>query len=314
MPIRQQFAEDFRKKSDTIEFWLHLLLYTCLGLSLWPITQWVAATAQEQSRIFHAFIVLGLATLFLVRFGGVQVVQTLSMNRSARRSLTAAYVLLAINFLARQLLYSSSPTALQLGISLLHIPAYCIAVASLSLFIFGEKIRRIVLTVGSTLCAFLLLSTLMQPLDWPLRGLAGKWSQTLLELLGQNTALNIVNGEQDIPVLILLVNDYPFQVASECNGFGVILSSILLSVMLTLYRRLNIFDSAMNLLAGLTLGFLFNILRIIVIILLAPHMMQYYMLMHEIVGGITYWACLILIWCILNGPVREESASAIMRH
>jgi exosortase/archaeosortase family protein len=307
MPIRQQLADNFRKKSRTLEFWQHALLYTCLGLAFWPITQWFTANAQEQSRIFHALIVLSLATLLLVRFGGVQIANTLSLNRSARNSLIIAYALLLFNFLAQKTLPESISPSLQLGISLLPIPAYCIAIASLALFVFGEKIRRVVLTVSGTLCAFLFLSTLMQPLDWPLRGFAGQWSQKLLELLGQNTALKLVEAEQDIPALVLFVNDYPFQVASECNGFGVILSSILLSVMLALYRRLNLFELVCNIAAAITLGLLFNTLRIIAIILLAPHMMPHYMLMHEIVGGCAYWGCIITVWVILNGPVREEN-------
>ena len=34
--------------------------------------------------------------------------------------------------------------------------------------------------------------------------------------------------------------------------------------------------------------------------------MEHYMLMHEIVGGITYWGCLILVWLLLNGPVATK--------
>ncbi|MGB0343929.1 MAG: exosortase/archaeosortase family protein [Coraliomargarita sp.] len=311
MPIRRQLAASFREQSRTPEFWQHVLLYACLGLAFWPITRWFAATAQEQSRLFHALIVLGLATLFLIRFGGVTVADTLTFNRDARRSLIAAFALLLTSFLARQALHQSIPASLAVGLSLLQIPAYCLTIASLAFFVFGPQVRRVVLTVGGTLCAFFLLSTLMQPLDWPLRGLAGQWSQNLLELLGQDATLNLARGEQGLPVLILLVNDHPYHVASECNGFGVILTSVLLSVMLALYRRLNLFDSACNIAAGITLGFLFNTLRIIAIILLAPHMMPHYMLMHEIVGGIAYWGCIIAVWWILNGPVREENKAAL---
>jgi exosortase/archaeosortase family protein len=307
MPIRRQIAYSFREKFRTQEFWLHALLYACLGLAFWPITQWFATTAQEQSRIFHALIVLGLATLLLVRFGGIQIREPLSLHRDARRSLIAAYAILLLSYLAKQILQASTTEPLILGLSLLQIPAYCLAIASLALFVFGQSIRRIIFTVSGTLCAFLLFSTFMEPLDWPLRGLAGQWSQTLLELLGQSTALSLVRGEQDLPILILQVNGNPYQVASECNGFGVILTSLLLSVLLALYRRLNPFDTACNIVAGITLGFLINTLRIIIIILLAPHMMSQYMLMHEIVGGLTYWGCVIAVWWILNGPVHEEA-------
>jgi exosortase/archaeosortase family protein len=55
---------------------------------------------------------------------------------------------------------------------------------------------------------------------------------------------------------------------------------------------------------------MFNIVRIVIIVLLAPSMMEHYNLMHEIIGGATYWACLILIWLALNGPTEQEKALA----
>ena len=58
---------------------------------------------------------------------------------------------------------------------------------------------------------------------------------------------------------------------------------------------------------GFILGFAFNVLRIIVIILLAPALMDYYMVMHEIVGGITYWSSIVLVWILLKSPTRSPS-------
>ena len=308
MPIRKQLAESLKKKIRTPEFWIHGSIYCLLGLALWPITTWFAITAHAQSRVLHALIVLVLATLALIRFGNFHLTDTLSLNDSSRRTLVAAYAFLFIGFILRLFATQAGHQYpyLASGLSLLQIPAYCLTIASFAFFVFGNQVRRIVLTVGFTFCIFMLLSILMQPLDWPLRGLAGKWSQNLLVLLGQETAINLVRGEDNIPLLILMVNGHPFHVASECNGFGVILTCILISVMLGLYRRLNVFNIAINIVAGMMMGFLFNTLRIVIIILLAPHMMEHYMLMHEVIGGITYWGCLISTWLLLNGPVRQE--------
>ena len=55
---------------------------------------------------------------------------------------------------------------------------------------------------------------------------------------------------------------------------------------------------------------MFIIIRIVIIVLLEPSMMENYHLMHEIIGGITYWACLILVWLALNGPTEPEKAPA----
>ncbi len=302
MPIRQELATSFRQKCRQSDFWLHCVLFGLLGVALWPLTVWFAQTANDQSRILHALMVLTMASVLLVRFGGVTVREPLELNPSAQRALLAAYGFLIVNYVGQS--FSSSGYW-----GLLIIPAYCCALAAGVRFVFGEDTRRLTRTVAGTLCAFLLLSIWMAPLDWPLRSLAGQWSGYVLNIFGQSTELGLVReavGEP--PMLILMVNEHPFHVASECNGFGVILTSLLLALLLAIYRRLSIFDLGLNILAGVIIGFIFNILRIVIIVLLAPSLMDHYHLMHEIVGGITYWACLILVWVFLNGPTEPEAA------
>mgnify|MGYP002631528766 FL=1 len=271
-----------------------------LGLALWPLTLWFAQTAYDQSRILHALIVLTAASVLLVRFGGVTIRNPLELNVSARRALFAAYGLLITSYVGQN--FSSSAWW-----GFLIIPAYCCALAAGVRFVFGEGTRWLTRTVAGTLCAFLLLSIWMAPLDWPLRSLAGQWSGYLLRLLGQSTELGYMREAVDAPpMLILMVNEHPFHVASECNGFGVILTSLLLALLLAIYRRLNVVDLTLNIFAGVILGFIFNILRIIIIVLLAPALMEHYDLMHEIVGGVTFWACLVIVWVSLNGPTQPE--------
>ncbi|HAV12653.1 MAG TPA: hypothetical protein DCX06_04020 [Opitutae bacterium] len=307
MPIRKQLAKTLVEKIRTADFWIHAVLYGCLFIALLPITKWVAHSTEEQSRILHALIVLLAACLMLIRFGCVRIIKPLSLNSSARNYLYAAYALLVINLIAHKV------DALQQGnlgviLTLLSIPAYCLALGSLVLFTFGEDTKRLTKTVAGTLCAFLLLSILMQPLDWPLRSLAGQWSGGILEMLGKTVEFGLNQAEATgAPQLLMFVNEHPFHVASECNGFGVILTSLLLSLMLAIYRKLGLFDSALNLLLGVVLGFLFNTLRIVIIVLLAPSLMEHYHLMHEIVGTITYWSCLALVWVFLNGPINYEA-------
>ncbi len=299
MPLRQQLATAFKEKRSQSDFWLNCLLFALLGVALWPLTQWFAQTAHDQSRILHALIVLTMASVLLVRFGHVDVRNPLTLNPAARRVLFAAYGLLMLNYLG-QAIYSFPL------LHLLIIPAYCCALAAGVRFVFGEGTRRLTRTVAGTLCVFLLLSIYMAPLDWPLRTLAGQWSGYVLKMFGQSVQLGLASLEGP-PQLILLVNEHPFHVASECNGFGVILTSLLLALLLAIYRRLNIFDLCLNVLAGIIIGFFFNILRIVIIVSLAPFLMDHYLLMHEIVGGITYWACLIIVWLSLNGPTEPEA-------
>lgn len=300
MPIRRQLAASLIEKSRQLDFWLHCVLFGSLAAALWPLTMWVAQTAQDQSRILHALIVLAAATVMLVRFGGVTVTQPLQLNPSARRALITAYVILLASYVAPMLIDSQ-------WTGLLIIPAYCCALAAFTRFVFGEGTRRLTRTVAVTLCVFLLLSIFMGAMDWPLRSLAGQWSGYVLNLIGQSVELGLVGQEGGPPQLILMVNEHPFHVASECNGFGVILTSLLLALLLAVYRRLNLLDIGLNLMAGIIMGFAFNILRIVIIVLLAPSLMEHYHLMHEIVGGVTFWACLVLVWVTLNGPTRPEA-------
>lgn len=309
MSKRQQILASFQEKRTQTEFWMNGVLYACLGIAFLPITLWVASTANDQSRILHALIVLAMAIFVLVFYNTIEVKEPLTLNRSARRTMITAYGLLLLSLVLRKAIPPSSEI-LSLISSLLAIPAYCFGLASMVLFIFGQSVRRITYTATGTFCAFMLLSISMAPLDWPLRTLAGKWSGMALSALGKTVELGVQGSTATAPPqLILMVNEHPFHVASECNGFGVILTSLLLSVLLAIYRKLGPIDSALNLLAGITLGFVFNTLRILIIVLLAPSMMEHYHLMHEIVGTITYWGCLVLTWILLNGPTQNEPCS-----
>ncbi|MCD8483709.1 MAG: exosortase/archaeosortase family protein [Verrucomicrobia bacterium] len=107
-------------------------------------------------------------------------------------------------------------------------------------------------------------------------------------------------------MLLLIVNDKPFHVAPECNGFGVMTSSILLTLLLIIHRQIGLLDKGLLLVGALTLAFAANILRIIIIVLLAPLVgTENYMLMHEIVGSITYYGCLIVIWLLIPSKQND---------
>lgn len=303
MPIRRELAASFRLKRREPDFWLNCLLFVLLGTALWPLTAWFAQTAEDQSRILHALAVLVMATVLLVRFSQIRIAGTLELNRPAKRALYAAYALLPLSYAGKHL--DAAP-----WLGLLIIPAYCCALAAGVRFIFGEATERLTRTVAITLGVFLLISFWMAPLDWPLRALAGQWSETILTWFGQAAILGLYTPSGKPPMLLLLVNEHPFHVASECNGFGVILTSLLLALLLSAHRRISLFRLGRNLLLGLCLGFFFNILRIIIIVLLAPALMDHYDLMHEIVGGIAYWACLVIIWLALKGPTEPEPINA----
>ena len=299
MPIRKQLAASFRQKYRHQDFWLHCLLLGLLVIALWPLSVWFAQTAYDQSRVLHALAVLCVASVLIVRFGGVEVNNPLEMNPSALRALLAAYGFLIIIILGKYL-------GLPEWIGLVIVPAYCCALAAGVRFVFGEGTQQLTRTVATTLLIFLFLSIYMEPMDWPLRSLAGQWSSHILDLLGQSSELGVAREGSAPPMLLLLVNEHSFHVASECNGFGIILTSLLLSLLLAIHRGSSIPSTSLYVLAGAIIGFAFNVIRIVIIVLLAPTLMEHYHLMHEIVGGITYWSSLVIIWILLKGPTRPE--------
>ena len=298
MAVRKQLAAAFRVKRWQFDFWLQLAVFALLGLALWPVTGWLAQSTLDQSRLLHALIVLLFAGTLLVADQQPPVENALTMGRVAGIAAALSYGLLLLGFL----LHTTNPAGEPLLGSALILTAYCVGLGAFFVFVFGRTTARISFTLCATFCAFVVLSLFMAPLDWPLRSLAGKWTGIVLGWLGKSVELGIVDAPDAPPKLILLSDGHPFHVASECNGFGVIFTCLLVALLLSIYRRSSLIDGALNLAAGLMLGFAFNIIRIVVIVLLAPSLMQHYLLMHEIVGTITYWGCLVILWLLLKGP------------
>ena len=98
MSLRKQISESFRQKSKNRDFWLNLLLFASLGFIFWPLTQWLAQSAHDQSRLFNALLVLFFAVFTLAYFNRIAVTETLSLNRDARNSLLLAYFSILLAF------------------------------------------------------------------------------------------------------------------------------------------------------------------------------------------------------------------------
>jgi exosortase/archaeosortase family protein len=282
--------ESLPPKSD---FAFGLLLYAATGFVFFPLTRFFFAQTIEQEQLLHAFFILVMAGAWLVYERRVKLRPVWELGRWARALLVASYAVLVVVLLTHW--------------TLLMIPSFCLAIASGAIWAFGERIKRF---VGALMGAFALFQgfvLLLPAADWPLRGIAGRFSAWTLDLLGREIQLALAPGAEE-PSLILLSNGQPFIVAPECNGFGVIVSSFLLSLLLVLYRRIAVWTKvAVFALAGL-IGVVFNTLRITIIVMLAPVVgADRYMLMHEIVGTIVYYAALLGIWFLIQRiPVRRR--------
>ena len=227
MDVHRQFIHAFNNRKSSIDFWAAIALYIFTALAFWPITNWLVNSTIDQSRILHALIVLIIASALLVINENSKIEKPLYLNRYARYSLYATYGTVLLSVILKLFLNTKSndietATTFQTLASLITLPAYCFGFGSFILFLFGINFKRLTLTIMGTFCAFILLSILMEPMDWPLRSLAGKSTSIALDWIGKSSTLQLIRAHEGVPQLILAVANKPFNVASECNGFGVI--------------------------------------------------------------------------------------------
>jgi exosortase/archaeosortase family protein len=172
--------------------------------------------------------------------------------------------------------------------------SFCLAVAAIVSFVFGkEGVRGFLPAIGAVF-VFGLLAWLSPSLDWPLRAVAGRQAAEVLAMLHQPVQLGLVPGKP--AELILQVPGQTFVVATECNGFGLLTSALLVATILAFQERLPWLSKlGLLTLAGI-IAIVANFLRIVVISLLAPRLPVPYLLLHEVVGLILYLAGLALVW------------------
>jgi exosortase/archaeosortase family protein len=262
-----------------------------------PLINWLLGQTVAHEQLLHAFLVLLLTGGLLVYERHITLRLAFAFPASVQNTLLLSYALLILAVLTR--------------FNLVVLAAFCLALTAFLLFLFGEDQRRLAYSGMATFAIFTGLAVLMPLLDWPLRGLAGKWSAYGLSLIGQEVQLGLVQGKSG-PMLILINNSKPFHVAAECNGFGMVTSSLLMATLLVLYRRIPLFDRAGWLVIALFLGLFFNALRIVIIVLLAPLLPdERYMLMHEIVGlTTTYGGLAALYFLLMPRPAKPPPAAA----
>lgn len=265
--------------------WVLLLVFGASALIFLPLSVWLFEYTMSHDQLLHAFLVLGFTGALLIIHRRLSLSPVWVFGRLSQNLLIAAYLLLFFAWL------SNNPFAFLL--------AYCIAITAVLIFIFGESKARVVGSIMAAFTLFVGLALLLSVFDWPLRTLAGEWAAVSLPWIGLQTELGLYRGGVE-PMLILIANGKPFHVAAECNGFGLLSSSLLMALILLLYRRGSWLYKAPWMVVAAVLGLVFNYLRIVVIILFAPIVgSDHYMLMHEIVGTLATYGCLALIWFIL---------------
>lgn len=268
------------------DFWIGGILYAITALAFLPITLWLVHKTQQNAQILNSLLVLVFVLILLVLNDRHTLKLHYTLNAQAQWLLLASYLLMGVASIS--------------GISPLVLLAYSLAIGSFLYFLFGTPYRQIIISGTAAIIFFFAMIVFLPLFDWPLREIAGQLAATGLQSMGYEVQLGWVAAHQ-APMLILIMGDVPFHVAAECNGFGIITSSLILAIILTFYQRPAWSRISLNLLLTLALGFLFNSLRIIAIVLLAPIVGdQYYMFMHEAIGLFSTYSCLLLIWFLLT--------------
>lgn len=181
----------------------------------------------------------------------------------------------------------------------------CLALAALVAFLFGwNGVGNFMPALGG-IFMFGLLASLVPSLDWPLRATAARYATEFLRTIGVPVQLAL--DLREAPEIVMIVDARAYIVATECNGFGLLVSAFLLTAILIFYVRLTWLKSlALLLLAG-PIAIVFNFLRIVSIILVTPRLPIPYMVIHEVLGVIFYYLGLGLIWLIANQWRKQQA-------
>lgn len=256
-----------------------------------PMVYGVIRLSSRTTQALNAFMLLGIATVeaFL----------------SARRAHPFHLRITSHGIL----LFSASCVALAVaslsGLWPLAVLGLCFNIASLLSFGFGrDGARRFHPALVGLGCAVALL-VFVPRFDVLLRLIAAHGSAVALNIAGFQT--QVVTQADPFGINLVVERGVSvFNVATECNGFGIILSSVVLAVIVSVRRDYPwVLWVGLGVAAG-AVGLVFNTLRIVAISLASMNTTLDYTLIHEGLGSVVYMAALAAVWIL----VRRAKPSA----
>lgn len=172
--------------------------------------------------------------------------------------------------------------------------SFGLSVAGVVSFVFGPAGVRRFMPALSAVWVLGMLAGLFPRLDWPLRMAAGRYAAGLLVPWGVPVKLALWTGKP--PELLIETGGRLFVVATECNGFGLLTSSLLLATILVFLYRLPWWSKAVVVGLAVPLAIVSNFLRIVAICLVAPRVDLPYQWIHEVIGTLFYLVGLWLVY------------------
>jgi len=273
--------------------WLAAMLVIFTAAALWPVTRWLAQEVSASQQIRQSFVLLGAAVVLVGWQHFDEWRLRLETGNRALAFLFAAYACMA--------------AAWWTHVSLFMLPAFALALAGCLHVIVGAEAWRFVRPLFTGFVACLVIILLFPLLDWPLRQMAGINAAQILNEIGFTPQLHIVR--EPAPKLILATGKNFFEVATECNGFGLITSGMVLALLAggIAGRRWPAFLWLVPVAA--LAGFAFNLLRILVICVLAPYFPNHYHALHETAGIAMLWTGLGFIGWLAWRPELERKTT-----
>ncbi len=271
--------------------WLAGGLLACTALAFWPVARWATTQTFAHEQLKQSFFILAFAGVWIALAHRKALRLHLHLDRTGLVCLLTSYACVA--------------GAVLLQAPLLILAGLVAAVAGAVEVGFGARALRRTVPLLAAFSLFLLFVLLFPVLDWPLRQMAGVESVRLLQSFGLVSQLQIVARPD---VQLWLVNEHgTFVVATECNGFGLISSSLLLGTIGLLHRRARWWSFPGLLTLAVAFAFTMNLLRIATIVLLAPRFPGHYNVLHETAGLIALYAGLGAVWLLTGWEPKRRT-------
>lgn len=266
----------------TTDDWLSIAVVLGVTVAAYgPMVYSIFELSARTTQAVNAFLLLG--------FAAFEALASVWRSHSFRLSITTHGILL----------FSASCVALAVasisGLWPLAIVGLCLNLAALLSFCFGRDGVRVFRPALVGLGCAAALVAFVPRADGMLRLLAARGSAVALNLAGFQTQVAV---QQD-PFGITLVVEHGisvFDVATECSGFGIILSSVVLAVIVSVRRSYPWLLCVGLGVAAVLAGLVFNTVRIVAISLASMNTMVDYALIHEGLGSLVYLTALAVVW------------------
>ena len=261
-----------------------LVIGVLIGLLYVPLLHWLASRTLHTQQLVNGAALVVFALAICVR------------DAMDKLRFTVQIGSLGISLIGLALLCLWLAARWQFWTLPLVLLSACLAFAGVVSFLLGKAGMRQFLPAVSAFFVLRRPRGAGAELDWPLRAMSARYAGGWLAAFGVPVKIALANGQP--PQLLLSVQGQLFAVAAECNGFGLLTSSLIVATTLSLLHRLPWVEKLLLWGVWIPIAIVCNFLRIASICLVAPRTSLPYGFVHETLGLVFYFLGLGLIWKI----------------